>query len=125
MSMPLNLTFLFIRLILIVSGLTNLVLGFFHGPDINLLSSSGLALLIVAAIPYKISTSKLNVLGIAVSLVALILNVSLITIIIKNLISSDPMEWSDIALLLPTLCLTYLLFHFSIKGKNRVKHHKS
>ena len=117
MSMPLNLTFLFVRLILIVSGLTNLAVSFFHGPDINLLSSSGLAMLIVAGIPYKISTAKLNVLGIAVSLFALILNVSLITIIIKNSVLSDPIDWSDIAFLLPTLCLTYLIFHFSIKGK--------
>ena len=117
MSMPLSLPFFIIRLILIVSGSANLAISFFHGPDINLLSSSGLAMLVVAAIPYKISTAKLKVLGIVASLVALILNASLTAIIIKNSVPGDPIGWSDIAFLLPILSLTYLIFHFSIKGK--------
>jgi hypothetical protein len=102
---------LLFRIIFLGAGLVALALSFFHGFDLNLLFLVGILIIVVGVSPYEIHNKMYKAIGIFTLTITIGLYLYLLTIMLQVTSPNVPVEISDVVLLLPLVCMTYLLVY--------------
>ena len=103
---------LLFRIIFIGTGLVALALSFFHGFDLNLLFFVGILMIVVAVSPYEIYSKRVKAWGVGTLTISLGLYLYLLASMLQVTGPNESVEISDVVLLLPLVCMAYLLVYF-------------
>jgi hypothetical protein len=110
---------LLFRIIFLGTGLMALALSFFHGFDLNLLFFVGILMIVVAVSPYEISSKRVKAWGVGALTFSLGLYLYLLASMLQDTSPNEPVEMSDVVLLLPLACMAYLLAYFFTNSPRR------
>jgi hypothetical protein len=102
-----------VRIILFVFGLVAFALSFFHGPDLNLMLFVGISMFVVAASPHATLDGKFIIWGLSASTIACILYAYFVATMFQVSLQNKSAELSDILLVIPLICLVYLILYFA------------